>query len=223
VIACCGAVLVLAGMPAGYLPVSNERTFTAWSHVRSASVVRAAPSARGRRLGRITTKTYVGNRDIVVVLGRWRGWSRVRYARIGRQVGWVPTRTLWPASSVHTRVIVDLRARRLRAFVDGRVRLSVRVAVGAPASPTPRGRFFLRERVRVIDGATSPYGPLALGLSAFSRYRTDWLGGGQVAIHGTNEPKLIGRPVSNGCIRLRNTDVLRLGRVVGVGTPILVR
>jgi lipoprotein-anchoring transpeptidase ErfK/SrfK len=77
--------------------------------------------------------------------------------------------------------------------------------------------------VRVIDAATSPYGPLALGLSAFSRYRTDWLGGGQVAIHGTNEPGLIGRRVSNGCVRLRNADIRRLGRLVGVGTPVLVR
>lgn len=216
-IACCLAVAL-----AGYLPVSNERDFTAWSHVRTASVVRAAPSRRARRLGRITTKTFVGNRDVVVVLGRWKSWSRVRYARLGAQVGWVPTRTLWPSSSVHTRIVVNLKARRLRAYDDGRVRLTARVAIGAPASPTPRGRFFLRERVRVIDGSTSPYGPLALGLSAFSRYRTDWLGGGQVAIHGTNEPQLIGRSVSNGCIRLRNADIVRLGRVVGVGTPVLV-
>ena len=76
--------------------------------------------------------------------------------------------------------------------------------------------------MRVIDASTSPYGPMALGLSAFSRYRTDWLGGGQVAIHGTNEPQLIGRSVSNGCVRLRNADVLKLDRLVGVGTPVLV-
>jgi lipoprotein-anchoring transpeptidase ErfK/SrfK len=157
------------------------------------------------------------------VLGRWKEWSRVRYARIGAQVGWVPTRVLWPSSAVRTRIVVDVRGRRLRVYDDGRLRLNVRVAIGAPASPTPRGRFFLRERVRVIDAATSPYGPLALGLSAFSRYRTDWLGGGQVAIHGTNEPHLIGSAVSNGCVRLRNADILRVGRLVGVGTPVLVK
>ena len=222
-IACCAAALALAGMPAGYMKVSNEATFTAWSHVRAASVVRAAPSTGGRHVGRITMRTFIGSRDVVVVLGRWKSWSRVRYARLGAQVGWVPTRTLWPSSSVRTRIVVDLRARRLRAYDEGRLRLSVRVAVGAAASPTPRGRFFLRERVRVIDSASSPYGPLALGLSAFSRYRTDWLGGGQVAIHGTNEPSLIGRRVSNGCVRLRNEDVQRLDRLVGVGTPVLVR
>ena len=221
-IACCVA-LVMAGMPAGYMQVSDERTYTAWSHVRTGSVVRAAPSNHARRVGRVTTKTFVGSRDVVVVLGRWKSWSRVRYARLGATVGWVPTRTLWPSSAVGTRVVVDLRTRRLRAYDDGRLRMSARVAVGAPASPTPRGRFFLRERVRVIDAATSPYGPLAFGLNGFSRYRTDWLGGGQLAIHGTNEPAAIGRRVSNGCVRLRNADILRLGRLVGVGTPVLVK
>src|SRR5690349_16018345 len=114
-IACCvAAVLALAGMPAGYQRISNERTYTAWSHVRASSVVRAAPSTRARRLGRITTRTFVGSRDIVVVLGRWKDWTRVRYARIGAQVGWVPTNTLWPSSTVRTRIVVDLKARRLR-------------------------------------------------------------------------------------------------------------
>ena len=222
-IACCVATLALASTPAGYVQVSNERDYTAWSHVRATSVVRSAPSTGARHVGRITTKTFVGSRDVVVVLGRWKSWSRVRYARLGATVGWVPTRTLWPSSAVRTRVVVDLRARRLRAYDGGRLRLSAPVAVGAPASPTPRGRFFLRERVRVIDAARSPYGPLALGLNGFSRYRTDWLGGGQLAIHGTNEPEAIGGRVSNGCVRLRNADIVRLGRLVGVGTPVLVR
>jgi hypothetical protein len=218
-IACCVAV-ALAGT--GYVPVSDELTRTTWSHVRSPSVVRAAPRPDAPRVGRIKTRTFVGSREAVVVLGRWRDWSRVRYARLGRQVGWVPTRALWPSSVTRTRIDVDLRARRLRAYDDGRLRLTVRVAIGAPSSPTPRGTFFLRERVRVIDAATSPYGPLALGLNTFSRYRTGWRGGGQVAIHGTNAPALIGRSASNGCIRLRNADILRLGRLVSVGTPVRV-
>jgi hypothetical protein len=222
-LACCLAALALAApAPAGYQQVSNERDYTAWSHVRTSSVVRSAPSRRARRVGRITTRTYVGSRDAVVVLGRWKDWTRVRYARLGSTVGWVPTRTLWPASVERTRIVVDLSARRLRAYDEGRLRLSARVAIGAADSPTPRGQFFLRERVRVIDGATSLYGPWALGLNGFSRHRTSWAGGGQLAIHGTNEPSLIGRRVSNGCIRLRNPDIERLNRLVGVGTPVRV-
>ncbi len=91
-----------------------------------------------------------------------------------------------------------------------------------PPPPRPTGTFYLRERVPVSD-SDGVYGPLALGLSAFSRFRTDWLGGGQVAIHGTNEPQLIPGHVSNGCVRLHNRDVLRLDRIAGVGTPVRIR
>src|SRR5215218_7067834 len=111
-LACCVAALALAApsapQPAGYVQVSNERDYTAWSHVRTGSVVRASPASRARRVGRITTRTYVGSRDAVVVLGRWKDWSRVRYARLGASVGWVPTRALWPSSATRTRIVVDL-------------------------------------------------------------------------------------------------------------------
>jgi lipoprotein-anchoring transpeptidase ErfK/SrfK len=43
-----------------------------------------------------------------------------------------------------------------------------------------------------------------------------------VGIHGTNQPQLVpGRP-SHGCIRMRNSDILRLGRLMPVGTPLRI-
>jgi lipoprotein-anchoring transpeptidase ErfK/SrfK len=42
------------------------------------------------------------------------------------------------------------------------------------------------------------------------------------AIHGTNSPQSVGRFVSHGCIRMRNSDVLDLFRRVDVGTPVIV-
>ena len=41
-----------------------------------------------------------------------------------------------------------------------------------------------------------------------------------IYIHGTPEEKLIGRPVSYGCIRMRSRDVARLYNLVRVGTKI---
>jgi hypothetical protein len=205
-----------------YVRLSDERTRTTGAHVRTESVVRAAPSHKAARLGRVRTRTFIGDPEVVVVLGRRPGWSRVRYPRLGVQVGWVPTRVLSATHVQTARIVIDVGKERLTAYRDGRLALSVRVAVGAKASPTPRGTYYLRERV-VPANKAGPYGVLALGLSAFSPYRTDWIGGGQVAIHGTNEPQLIPGHVSNGCIRLRNEDVHRLDRIVGVGTPISVR
>jgi lipoprotein-anchoring transpeptidase ErfK/SrfK len=80
----------------------------------------------------------------------------------------------------------------------------------------------VRERLR-IPGGSGAYGPLAFGTSAYSPKLTDWPGGGAVGIHGTNEPQRVPGLPSHGCIRLRNKDILRLGRLMPVGTPVLVR
>jgi L,D-transpeptidase YbiS len=44
-----------------------------------------------------------------------------------------------------------------------------------------------------------------------------------IYIHGTNEEHLIGRPVSHGCIRMRNNDVIRLYHLVDVDTSVEIR
>ena len=42
------------------------------------------------------------------------------------------------------------------------------------------------------------------------------------ALHGTNKPETIGRSVSHGCIRLRNSDIARLYEMVPVGTVVYI-
>lgn len=44
--------------------------------------------------------------------------------------------------------------------------------------------------------------------------------GGAYRIHGTNQPWLIGKRVSLGCIRMRNEEGLELARTVPVGTVV---
>jgi lipoprotein-anchoring transpeptidase ErfK/SrfK len=46
--------------------------------------------------------------------------------------------------------------------------------------------------------------------------------GGEYAIHGTNRPASIGGFVSYGCIRMYNSDIRELYRLVNVGTPVVV-
>jgi len=52
---------------------------------------------------------------------------------------------------------------------------------------------------------------------------TDWPGGGFIGIHGTDAPQLLPGRVSHGCIRLRNEDILRLRKLMPVGTPVTIR
>jgi lipoprotein-anchoring transpeptidase ErfK/SrfK len=42
-------------------------------------------------------------------------------------------------------------------------------------------------------------------------------------IHGTPEPRMIGRSFSHGCVRLTNWDALTLAALVEPGTPVLFR
>jgi lipoprotein-anchoring transpeptidase ErfK/SrfK len=42
-------------------------------------------------------------------------------------------------------------------------------------------------------------------------------------LHGTPEPRMIGRSFSHGCVRLTNWDALTLAGLVEVGTPVLFR
>jgi lipoprotein-anchoring transpeptidase ErfK/SrfK len=94
------------------------------------------------------------------------------------------------------------------------------VGVGLPQWPTPRGTFYIRDK---LTRYRSPaYGPVAFGTSARSPTLTDWPDGGFVGIHGTDRPDLLPGRVSHGCIRLRNADIVALARVMPVGTPVTI-
>lgn len=43
-----------------------------------------------------------------------------------------------------------------------------------------------------------------------------------IYIHGTNQERLIGRPASHGCVRLRNKDMAALYKLVRNGTPVRI-
>ena len=123
---------------------------------------------------------------------------------------------------VRTRVVVDLSARTVTLLRRGRPVLTTTAAIGSRATPTPLGSFYVNQRLIPYD-RTGPFGPGAIGISAFSDVLTGWAQGGPVAIHGTNQPWLIGRAVSNGCIRVRNATLRRLFAAAAEGTPVLVR
>jgi lipoprotein-anchoring transpeptidase ErfK/SrfK len=52
--------------------------------------------------------------------------------------------------------------------------------------------------------------------------RALYLGNTDYRIHGTNNPRSIGKQVSSGCIRMRDADVIDLYDRVGIGTKVVV-
>jgi lipoprotein-anchoring transpeptidase ErfK/SrfK len=123
---------------------------------------------------------------------------------------------------VRSRVVVDISGRRLTLYRKGRRVLRTPVAVGSPATPTPTGSYYVNQRLIPSD-PSGPFGPAAIGISAYSTVLTSWAQGGPIGIHGSNEPWSIGHAVSNGCIRVRNAVLRRLFRVTPAGTPVTIR
>ena len=100
--------------------------------------------------------------------------------------------------------------------------MSQRTAIGRRSAPTPRGRFFIVALLKTPN-PRGIYGPYAYVLSAHSPvYQTFAGGGGEVGIHGTNTPWLLGRRVSHGCIRVHNRTIRRLARILPLGTPVTI-
>jgi lipoprotein-anchoring transpeptidase ErfK/SrfK len=135
--------------------------------------------------------------------------------------GWIRSRDV--ALTEHPfRIRVDLSVRRLTVFDGDTILLREPVAIGQPSSPTPTGLFFTTVLVEP-DDPSGPYGRYAYGLSGYSEVYEEFAGGnGQVAIHGTNAPSLIGQAVSHGCVRMENGAIARLARTVPLGTPVRI-
>ncbi|ADB52747.1 L,D-transpeptidase [Conexibacter woesei] len=191
---------------------------------RSSSVaVYARPG--GPQLRRVQRRTVDGARLPVVfsVLERRGGWLKVELpVRPNKGRGWVRARDVRLARTPY-RIEIRLRDHRLVVFAHDRPALRAPIAVGRAVSPTPTGRYFVADLLRPPN-PTGFYGPYALGLSAYSPVYTRFAGGdGQVGIHGTNTPRVLGSDVSHGCIRVSNATVTRLATLVPLGTPVRIR
>lgn len=208
-------------------PLETPVGATQWAPVLRTTAARAAPRRRARTVARLGAGTPEGTSNIVPVLERradraGRLWLRVRVPALPtNRDGWVPRAALGGYTLVHTRLVVDLERFRATLYSGEKPIFEAPIGVGTPSSPTPRGEFYVRSR---LSSYRSPfYGPIAFGTSARSQVLTDWPAGGFVGIHGTNRPDLLPGRVSHGCIRMRNADILRLARLMPVGTPLTIR
>jgi len=209
----------------GIRPVGSSRLAVA-AVVRTRAVAYRRPGARPfARFGRLNVNRFP---TVFRVLSAVRArdceahWYRVQLPiKPNGVTGYVRAAAV-ATGHVRSRLLVDLSARRLTLFRNGRRVLRTTVAVGSSATPTPTGRYYVNQRLIPAD-ATGPFGPAAIGISAYSTVLTGWTQGGPIAIHGTNEPWSIGHAVSNGCIRVGNAVLRRLFRVTPAGTPVLIR
>jgi lipoprotein-anchoring transpeptidase ErfK/SrfK len=152
------------------------------------------------------------------------GWLEVQYnRRPNGATGWIRTSDV-VLRAVQNRIVVSVEAKTLTVYEGSsdKVVFQAPVATGLPRTPTPLGEFYVDIVVK-LTRATGVYGPYQLSVAGFSDVLQSFGGGaGQIAIHGTNQPQLIGTDASNGCIRLTNEDVTTLTQYAPSGTPVTI-
>lgn len=121
------------------------------------------------------------------------------------------------------KIIINKKVNKLAYLNDGEVVRVFPVATGRIAALTPEGNFEVVRKIvnpyyskqKIAGGSPkNPLGVRWLGLNACNTP------GNTYGIHGTNNPKSIGKYASGGCIRMNNKDVIWLYQNTALHTPV---
>ena len=135
--------------------------------------------------------------------------------------------TVKPASMEESvRLVVQRGKRRVVVYKGEKVVAKYPIAVGKAGWETPIGAFTVINKeedpifksfktgIIIKPGPDNPLGVRWIGI---------WTDGKtQLGFHGTDQPELIGKAVSHGCIRMHNKDVIALYKYVTIGTVVQV-
>jgi len=221
--------MLIAAAPAHAARIENLNkpgTESYYAFVEKAVGAKSQPKTSAKTVGNLRRKTGEGTDDLVLVIARTtdrkgRVWLKARLPiRPNGTTGWVQRRALSELQPVNSWIKVSTKTYRLSVIKKGKRVFSASVGVGQPQWPTPKGQFYIRAKLTNFGDAF--YGPLAYVTSATSPTLTDWPGGGIVGIHGTSLPGLIPGQISHGCVRVKNADILKIDKLVEVGTPITI-
>lgn len=118
-------------------------------------------------------------------------------------------------------IIVDRSQNILTLKSDDKVAKTYRVSTGINNS-TPVGAFKVMNKIinppwYTAGGVIPPDSPKNI-------LGSRWLGlsAQGYGIHGTTEPQSIGRQVTSGCVRMKNSDVEELYKIVPEGTEVVI-
>ena len=196
--------------------------------VRGQTAMSRPDNGSARRVWVERLRPITEGRTVLPVLGHRTDadgarWLRVRLpGRPNNSTGWIrKARTTRSSTAWH--LVVDLSDRRLTVYRSGRLVRAFSAVIGRPATPTPRGSYFVEETVLLTGGQVG--GPYGLALSARSYVLQEFAGGpGQIAVHGVwNVGGKLGTAASHGCVRLDTASITWLGERIGPGVPVTIR
>ncbi len=206
--------------------LSGPNGLSRWAHVGRTVAARARPSASAKVITRIRPLTPELTSNLLLAVAgqindKGEYWIQVRLPILPNgSTGWVPRTALGTLHKNWTRLVIDRSLFTATLYRKGAAIFRTRVGVGKPYWPTPAGEFYVRERITGFSDLI--YGPIAFGTNARSAVLTDWPGGGFIGIHGTNQPEILPGQVSHGCVRMPNSAVKRLSRLMPLGTPVTI-
>jgi len=130
-----------------------------------------------------------------------------------------------------TRVEVDKTRRQIRAYGGDTLLAVYPATVGSTERPAPEGDWAVRtvapnptytyDPSRLTFGKTSN-GKLTIKAGPNNPVGSTWidLTKDTYGIHGTPDPRLVGKTASHGCVRMTNWDVRQLSQAVKKGTVV---
>lgn len=177
------------------------------------------PVPTGRTLPNPTAEGY---KLVFLVRKQQRDWLQVQInTRPNGATAWIKASDV-AIRTVPNHILVELGARKLTVFHGEEPIFTASVAPGKASSPTPTGAFYTDIITRPTN-QNGPYGLFQISVTGFSNVYDSFGGGnGQIAIHGTNRPELIGTPASHGCVRMSNDDIAALVPLARQGTPVVI-
>jgi L,D-transpeptidase-like protein len=212
------AAAVAAASHAG-APPNGATAALAATPLHGSVVLRSHPG--GKALMRIGPRGPLGGPLVLGVVGVRGRWVKVTAEALRNgQSAWVEFGRDVAVHPIQWTLRASLSRRVLYVLQDGRVVRTIRVAIGAPGSPTPVGHFAVAEK---LTGPFGPaFGPRIIVLTAqqphlpagWNRSVTYY-----VAIHAGSGR---GSAVSAGCLHATGAAMRYLMRTVPLGTAVQI-
>ena len=234
IVAAVAVVLAACAAPAAAVADPGDPTgptnTTAWlARVTAAADLHAAASDTSALIGNVPATTQWGGDTQLLVKESARTdgdlWLDVRVpGRPNGRHGWIRADKA-SLSTTPYRIEVRRSTKRLSLIKSGRTVKSIKVVVGAAATPTPSGYFAVADKLQLTDSKHF-LGSWVLPLTAYSDVLHNFDGGiGQIALHGRGGASLlqpVGAAASHGCVRVENTQINRIAALVPTGTPVVI-
>lgn len=196
-------------------PAPNARNDGTVAHPKEMIPIYQHPG--GKKIGKVGPK-QMGDTWLPVI-GKTAGWDQVLLpSKPNGSTGWIQSSKVDTASTPYL-ISVHLKSFKMQLFQDGKEINNWKISPGAPGTPTPTGRTFL---LGSIVSPSAKYSPLILPLGTHSATLDSFGGGpGTVAIHTWPTEDVLGKALSQGCIRVSH-KALKVLESIPLGTLVLI-